>query len=113
MITTIRKQQQCVRRFLGLGALSLALPAFLNSANLHAQGYSVSNLVSDVPGAAANTDANLVNAWGLAVLPGNMLVVNANENSLAGLYLTDGTLTGNYLTVNSSPSGLLWNPSSR
>jgi len=110
MITTIRKQQQWVRRFISLGTVALALPAFLNSASLHAQGYSISNLVSDVPGAAANTDPNLVNAWGLAVLPGNMLVVNANENSLAGFYLTDGTLTGNYLTVNSAPSGLLWNP---
>jgi len=110
MITTIRKQQKFIRRIIGLGALSLALPAFLNSASVRAQGYSISNLVSDVAGAAANTDGNLVNAWGLAVLPGNMLVVNANENSLAGLYMTDGTLTGNYLTVNSSPSGLLWNP---
>jgi uncharacterized protein (TIGR03118 family) len=51
-----------------------------------------------------------VNAWGLAVLPGNQLVVNANENSLAALYTTDGGLTGDYLSVDSAPSGLLWNP---
>lgn len=110
MITTIRKQQQLVRRFISLGAAALALPAFFHPASLYAQGYTVSNLVSDVPGAAANTDANLVNAWGLAVLPGNTLVVNANENSLAALYGTDGQLTGGYLAVNSAPSGLLWNP---
>jgi len=110
MIDMIRKQQRTVRRWIGLGTMTLALPVFCHSTSLQAQGYAVSNLVSDIPGAAANTDTNLVNAWGMAVLPGNTLVVNANENSLAGFYTGDGQLTGFYLGVNAAPSGLYWNP---
>lgn len=110
MTMMIRKLPTLIRRSVSLGAVALALPIFLNSAGLRAQGYSIDYLVSDVPGAAANTDTNLVNAWGLALLPGNQLVVNANENNLAALYTTDGQLTGDYLAVNSAPSGLLWNP---
>lgn len=107
MIAAIRKQQRAIRRFIGLCALVTA-PAFFSPAGLHAQGYSVSNLVADLPG-AANLDTNLVNAWGLAVLSKNMLVVNANENSIGGFYGTDGTPGDSYLAVNSAPSGLVVN----
>jgi uncharacterized protein (TIGR03118 family) len=109
MTALIRKQQNTVRRFIGLCAVTLALPAFFHPTNLRAQGYLVSNLVSDLSGAAANTDENLVNAWGLAVLSKDTLIVNANENNIAGLYGTDGEPTGSYLEVGSAPSGLVWN----
>ncbi|HTY87532.1 MAG TPA: TIGR03118 family protein, partial [Candidatus Acidoferrum sp.] len=75
---------------------------------VQAQDYTVTNLVADVPG-AANLDTNLVNAWGLVVLSQNKLIVNANENSIAGLYGTDGQPAGSYLAVDSAPSGLIWN----
>jgi hypothetical protein len=86
----------------------LTAPALFSPAGLHAQGYTVSNLVTDLPG-AANIDTNLVNAWGLAILPKDMLIVNANEKSIAGLYGTDGKPTGSYLAVNPAPSGLAVN----
>jgi hypothetical protein len=86
----------------------LTASALFSPAGLHAQGYTVSNLVADLPG-AANIDTNLVNAWGLAILSKDMLIVNANENSIAGLYGTDGKPTGSYLAVNSAPSGLAVN----
>jgi len=86
----------------------LTASALFNPAGLHAQGYTVSNLVADLPG-AANIDTNLVNAWGLAILPKDMLIVNANENAIAGLYGTDGKPTGSYLAVNPAPSGLAVN----
>ena len=38
-----------------------------------------------------------------------MLVVNANENVIAGLYGMDGKPTGSYLAVNPAPSGLAVN----
>jgi uncharacterized protein (TIGR03118 family) len=66
-------------------------------------------LVADIPVGPANIDANLVNAWGMALLPNDMLVVNANENNVAGLYTTDGQVTGNYIEVDSAPSGLVVN----
>jgi hypothetical protein len=102
MIAVIRKQQRTVRRFIGLCAL-LTAPALFSPVGLHAQGYTVSNFVADLPG-AANIDTNLVNAWGLAILPKNMHIVNANENSIAGLYGTDGKPTGSCLAVNLAPS---------
>jgi hypothetical protein len=86
----------------------LTTSALFSPAGLHAQGYTVSNLVAGLPG-AANIDTNLVNAWGLAILPKDMLIVNANENSIAGLYGTDGKPTGSCLAVNPAPSGLAVN----
>jgi hypothetical protein len=86
----------------------LTASALFNPAGLHAQGYTVSNLVADLPG-AANIDTNLVNVWGLAILPKDMLIVNASENTIAGLYGTDGKPTGSYFAVNPAPSGLAVN----
>jgi hypothetical protein len=45
----------------------------------------------------------------MALLPNDMLVVNANENNVAGMYTTDGQVTGNYIEVDSAPSGLVVN----
>ena len=65
----------------------------------------MSNLVADLPG-AANIDTNLVNAWGLAILPKDMLPVNTNENAIAGL-LRDGRKTHRQLSRGEpGPSGL-------
>jgi len=91
----------------GLCIVLAAASLFARSAT--AQGYSVSNLVANVPGLADNTDTNLVNAWGLAVTK-NSLIVNATESSLAGTYLNTGEPTGNYISVDSDPTGLIQNP---
>jgi uncharacterized protein (TIGR03118 family) len=107
MITIIRKQQINVRRFLGLCAV-LTLSAAFHPVTLHAQGYTVANLVADLPG-AANLDTNLVNAWGLSVLSKDFLIVNATESSLAGVYTTDGQPAGGYIEVDSDPSGVVVN----
>ena len=108
MIAAIRRQQRAARRFIGLCAWLTAAAVF-SPIGLHAQGYAVTNLVADLPG-ALNQDTNLVNAWGLVVLPKNLLLVNANENSIAGFYGTDGTPGGVYIGVDSAPSGLALNP---
>ncbi|MGD6514900.1 hypothetical protein VWS88_22570, partial [Xanthomonas citri pv. citri] len=50
-----------------LGATAASAGA---SGNEHSRGFRQINLVSDVPGAAASTDADLVNAWGLSASPG-------------------------------------------
>src|SRR6516162_7602964 len=90
-----------------LCAVAVAIQAILNPKSLSAQGYTETWLVSDIPGIAAFTDTNLVNAWGMAVLPNDMLIVNANENAIAGAYLQDGTPTGVYIGLNDGPSGML------
>ena len=112
MITTIRKQRRAIPSAIGLCAVLVAALAFSNSTNLQAQGYAMNPLVADLSGAAANTDSNLVNAWGMVLLPNDMLMVNANENNLAGLYKTDGEVTGDYVEVDSAPSGLILNNTS-
>ena len=110
MIATIRRQQRATPSIISFCAVLMAALAFFNSSALYAQGYAPNLLVGDIPG-PTNIDTNLVNAWGMALLPNNMLVVNANENNLAGLYMTDGQLTGTYIEVDSAPSGLAVNHS--
>ena len=109
MIAMIRKPQRAIPPTIGLCAVLVAALAFFSPNSLQAQGYAVNPLVADLSGVAANTDANLVNAWGMALLPNDMLLVNANENDVAGLYTTDGQITGNYIEVDSAPSGLVVN----
>jgi uncharacterized protein (TIGR03118 family) len=53
------------------------------------QHYKQTNLVSDIPGVAATTDPNLVNAWGLSRSSGSPWWVSDNGPGLATLY--DGT----------------------
>jgi uncharacterized protein (TIGR03118 family) len=64
---------------LGLGAVG---PAGASSST----SYRQTNLVSDIPGVARSTDADLVNPWGLAELPGGPLWVADNGSNVATIY---------------------------
>jgi uncharacterized protein (TIGR03118 family) len=82
-----------------LAAMGVAAgPAGAAPAGSHASGYRQVNLVSNVPGAAALTDPDLVNAWGLAASPGtdqspgSPLWVSDNGSDKATLY-NNGTAT--------------------
>jgi uncharacterized protein (TIGR03118 family) len=77
--------------------LSVALPATAadaqsgarSSAAAAASRYVQTNLVSDVPGMAQQTDPNLVNAWGASYLPGppaSPLWVSSNGKDVSTLY---------------------------
>jgi uncharacterized protein (TIGR03118 family) len=80
-----------------------------------ATSYTVTNLVSDVPGMAAMTDPNLINAWGLDRGPGFPWWVNSNGNGTARVY--DGTgnsilaigIEGPVRGTPSAPSGMAYN----
>jgi len=109
MFAIIRESKCVAARLSAFSAVVFTLLGGYGSTALAAQGYAISNLVADLPGVAAHTDTNLVNAWGMALLPKDMLLVNANENNLTGLYGMDGTPSGAYLAVDSAPSGLVWN----
>jgi uncharacterized protein (TIGR03118 family) len=54
--------------------------------------FTVTPLVSDVPGVAPVTDGNLVNAWGLARGPTSPWWVADNETSVTTVYDASGTL---------------------
>lgn len=81
------------RRPLALAAgacltLSFVLPATVTSAAAGSH-YVQTNLVSDVPGWAQQTDPNLVNAWGASYLstsPASPLWVSSNGKDVSTLY---------------------------
>lgn len=63
----------------------------------HQSGFQQVNLVSDIPGVAALTDPDLVDAWGLAesagtdTAPGSPLWVSDNGSNLSTLYSSSTT----------------------
>jgi uncharacterized protein (TIGR03118 family) len=93
-----------MRRFwtvvLGLVCAS-ALP--LPSAQAQTNSYKQTNLVSDTAGMAANTDAKLLNPWGIAFVPGNPFWISDNNSGFTTLYDQNGALNG-YFTV-APPTG--------
>ncbi len=78
-----------------LHELSPALVAFgalaLFPAAIHATGFAVTNLVTDDQGAnaAQQTDADLVNAWGVSYAPTGPFWVSDNGTGLSTLYSVD------------------------
>jgi uncharacterized protein (TIGR03118 family) len=79
------------------------------------------NLVSDLPGAAKTTDANLVNPWGIAESPGSTgspFWVSDNNAGVSTLYNTAGTpqslvvsipAPGDPLGASGTPTGAVFN----
>jgi uncharacterized protein (TIGR03118 family) len=65
----------------------------LLAAGVAAANVLQTNLVSDLPGVAANTDPNLVNPWGISESPGSQgspFWISDNGTSLSTLYNTAG-----------------------
>ena len=84
----------------GLSFASLGL--LLLSTSLSAQQtqhYKQTNLVSDMPGVAATTDPNLVNAWGLSRSSGSPWWVSDNGTGLATLYNGTGGIVPVVVTI--------------
>jgi uncharacterized protein (TIGR03118 family) len=71
--------------------------------------YLETDLVSDVPGAAANLDPNLVNAWGLVAGPSTPWWVADNGTSLSTLYDGNGNPLSLVVKVPSAPTGIVFN----
>ena len=71
-----------------LVAALVAISCALLPASAQARGgpYRQTNLVSDLPGEAQVTDANLVNPWGMAAGPSTPLWVADNGADVASLY---------------------------
>src|ERR1700675_894203 len=77
--------------------------------------YTVTPLVSDQPGVAANTDPNLVNAWGLTSGPMTPWWVSDNGTDKSTLYRgSDGAPQGGppplVVNVGGGPTGTGFNP---
>jgi len=74
--------------------------------------YTVSRLVSDVPGLAATTDSNVRNAWGLARSATSPWWFSDNATAEASVYTGDGTLVAiggqNAQGVPGAPTGTVF-----
>ncbi|MEA2607225.1 MAG: hypothetical protein QOI00_1982 [Chloroflexota bacterium] len=105
------------RRVLALTAslgllLAIALPA--SARNINADNlYSVHRLFSDVAGAAAAQDLDLVNGWGIVASATSPWWVSDNGTSKSTLYneATTSTKVGLTVTVPGAPTGTVFNGS--
>jgi len=104
-------------------AAAVALALAFGSASLIAQhgkaGYVQHNLVSDGSIAADHTDANLVNAWGVAFNPFGFVWVANNHTGTSTLYDGDGNPQALVVSIptptadsGGSPTGIVFNASS-
>ena len=100
------------RAALGILALCLA------SRNLPAQVFVQNNLVSDVGGLAANTDANLKNPWGITFSPTGPFWVSDAGTGKATVYNTSGAPQATVVTIPNplgpgpaAPTGQVFNSS--
>ena len=107
-----------VKRVLSLCSL-VALVVTMSAAGAQARrtddslanAYRVRKLVSDVPGAAASVDPNLVNAWGLAAGPTTPWWVADNGANVSTLYDGNGATIPLVVNVNGAPTGTVFNGS--
>jgi len=99
------------RGVLALGVVIAALFATVPLQAAEGNSYTVTPLVSDVPGAAPVLDPDLVNAWGLAASSTSPWWVADNETSVSTLY--NGAGMKQALTVavgtDSGPTGVVFN----
>jgi uncharacterized protein (TIGR03118 family) len=77
--------------------------------------YTQRNLTSDIPGMAANLDANLVNPWGLAASATSPFWVSDNGTGVSTLYTGSGASVPLVVTIpgpsggSGSPTGIVFN----
>ena len=71
--------------------------------------YTLTNLVGDVAGEAAQVDPHLVNAWGLVAGPSTPWWVADNVTSSSTLYAGTGAVVPLVVTVPGAPTGIVFN----
>jgi uncharacterized protein (TIGR03118 family) len=68
------------------------------------RSYVQTNLVSDIPGLAEHTDANLKNPWGTSVGPGSPIWVSDNHAGVTTLYDGAGNAQPRVVAIPAPPS---------
>jgi uncharacterized protein (TIGR03118 family) len=66
------------------------------SASAQTNSFKQTNLTSDTPGLAANTDPELVNPWGIAFFPGQTFWIADNNSGFSTLYNPQGMNAGSF-----------------
>ena len=92
-------------------ACALAACGGDNGSGIPPTRYTVTNLVSDGAIAAAHTDANLVNGWGVAFNPKGFVWVADAGTSRSTLYDGNGVVQSLVVATPPSPTGIVFNGS--
>jgi uncharacterized protein (TIGR03118 family) len=101
----------------GSAALAVMLQAGgIADAKLARGSFHQTNLVSDIPGLAQSTDANLKNPWGLSSSPTSPIWVSDNNAGVSTLYRGDGSKVALTVTIpapdapaGGTPTGTVFN----
>jgi uncharacterized protein (TIGR03118 family) len=94
-------------KWLRLGALVIGV---LAPSLVQAGGFVQTNLVSDVPGLAANLDPNLKNPWGISLGPMSPFWVSDQVTGVATIYNGSGALQALVVTIpGGNPTGQIFN----
>jgi uncharacterized protein (TIGR03118 family) len=105
-----------VLAFIASSGLVLAIALPVTARNINADNlYSVHRLFSDVAGAAAVQDTDLVNGWGIVASGTSPWWVSDNGTSKSTLYnetAPNSTKVGLTVTVPGAPTGVVFNGSS-
>jgi uncharacterized protein (TIGR03118 family) len=101
-----------IRGLIALAGVVTVAAGLGGSVNASTGSYVVTPLVSDVPGLAAQLDPDLVNAWGLAALPGSPWWVADNGSDLSTLYNAAGSKLALRVQVPAAPTGTVANAGS-
>jgi len=76
--------------------MALAIPSGLLAQQT---GYSQTNLVSNTAGVAATTDPQLLNPWGISILPGQDFWIANNNSGTSTLYDAKGNKNALVVTI--------------
>ena len=92
---------QPTRFAIAMSALAMTLAA----TSLHADSFTQTNLVSDIPNFAANTDPNLKNPWGVSFSGTSPFWTSDQATGLATLYSAAGTPQSLVVTIPGGSTG--------
>ena len=82
----------------------IVAPASAGASGIANRSYVQTKLVSDIPGLAAHTDANLKNPWGTSVGPGSPIWVSDNHAGVTTLYDGAGNPQPRVVSIPAPPS---------
>ena len=102
MLSTNKSNKPQTAKRASLSAMVLLVAASLFSLPAAAQSVSPTILTSDIVNISVNTDANLVNPWGMSSSPSGPWWVSDNGTGLSTLYNAAGNPQGLVVTI---PSG--------
>ena len=96
----------------GGGDMPAAVPPVVAPPVVASTLFKVTNLVGDIAGAATQTDAKLVNPWGIAFNPTGFVWVANNGSATSTLYDGNGVAQALVVATPAAPTGIIYNGSS-